>query len=250
MWRGPSDGSSSPEPAGATRSRRRADARGSSTPEPDRPPPGSGRASRRPRRTTAAARRRQAVLADPRSRRSARSRSPSDARRRDGRPGRAPASPGTTALARPGRRRPEQRSPDRLPRAVRRRSRGASRSPRPTGYGRADSSDYETACCRIARSGLSRSQSSPVPGANGTRSTVTAKSAILLCVPRLTIPRYLEESISTQTDGDRRPWLAALPEVVAELADRWSLDVGEPFEPGGNASWVAPASGATGETWC
>jgi streptomycin 6-kinase len=62
----------------------------------------------------------------------------------------------------------------------------------------------------------------------------------------LTIPRYLAESIATQTDGDRRPWLAALPETVTGLADRWSLEVAEPFEPGGTASWVAPARDAKG----
>jgi streptomycin 6-kinase len=63
----------------------------------------------------------------------------------------------------------------------------------------------------------------------------------------LTIPRYLAESIETQTDGDRRPWLAALPAMVTELTQRWSLSVAEPFEPGGTASWVAPARTAAGE---
>ena len=62
----------------------------------------------------------------------------------------------------------------------------------------------------------------------------------------LTIPRYLIESIEGQTDGDRRPWLAALPALVADLRRRWSRDVGEPFEPGGTASWVAPARTAAG----
>jgi streptomycin 6-kinase len=66
-------------------------------------------------------------------------------------------------------------------------------------------------------------------------------------VPRLTIPSYLAQSIEEQTDGDRRPWLAALPGLVADLSDRWSLDVGEPFEPGGTASWVAPARTDTGD---
>ena len=32
-----------------------------------------------------------------------------------------------------------------------------------------------------------------------------------------------------------------LPAIVAELTDRWSLTLGEPFEPGGQCSWVAPA---------
>ena len=39
----------------------------------------------------------------------------------------------------------------------------------------------------------------------------------------------------------RRVWMAALPEIVAELSRRWSLEVGRPYQPGGCASWVAPA---------
>jgi streptomycin 6-kinase len=70
---------------------------------------------------------------------------------------------------------------------------------------------------------------------------------MIVGVAPLTIPRYLAESIGTETDGDRRPWLAALPSTVADLARRWSLAVGEPFEPGGTAAWVAPARTATGE---
>lgn len=42
-------------------------------------------------------------------------------------------------------------------------------------------------------------------------------------------------------EGERgRTWLARLPALVAELADAWDLDVGAPFEPGGQISWVAP----------
>jgi voltage-gated potassium channel Kch len=37
-----------------------------------------------------------------------------------------------------------------------------------------------------------------------------------------------------------------LARVVAGLADRWSVSVGEPFEPGGQCSWTAPATGAWG----
>jgi len=61
------------------------------------------------------------------------------------------------------------------------------------------------------------------------------------------IPRYLAEAVEAQTDHDRRPWLAALPGQVATLAQLWSLEVGEPFEPGGMASWVAPARTAGGD---
>ena len=40
--------------------------------------------------------------------------------------------------------------------------------------------------------------------------------------------------------------MAAWPEIVAELSRRWSLRVGRPFQPGGCASWVAPARAQTG----
>jgi streptomycin 6-kinase len=43
------------------------------------------------------------------------------------------------------------------------------------------------------------------------------------------------------TGSPRRVWMAALPERVAELSRRWSLEVGRPYQPGGCASWVAPA---------
>lgn len=41
-------------------------------------------------------------------------------------------------------------------------------------------------------------------------------------------------------------WLRALPAVIDHLAIQWSLTVGEPFEPGGQTAWVAPARDGTG----
>jgi streptomycin 6-kinase len=41
--------------------------------------------------------------------------------------------------------------------------------------------------------------------------------------------------------------MAALPLIVDELARRWSLDLGRPFQPGGSASWVAPVHNVGGE---
>ena len=41
-------------------------------------------------------------------------------------------------------------------------------------------------------------------------------------------------------------WLAALPQAVAGLADRWSLRLGPPFLPGGTCAWVAPGRTASG----
>ena len=62
------------------------------------------------------------------------------------------------------------------------------------------------------------------------------------------VPASLARNIAEdEEDGPaRRAWLEALPRVVADLAARWSLRVGLPFQPGGNASWVAPARDAAG----
>jgi streptomycin 6-kinase len=57
---------------------------------------------------------------------------------------------------------------------------------------------------------------------------------------RLRVNSYLQAS--TDVGGPARvEWLAALPDRVEELTERWGLDLGDPFEPGGNCSWVAPA---------
>lgn len=56
------------------------------------------------------------------------------------------------------------------------------------------------------------------------------------------LPRYLADTASR--DEDVRAWVATLPGIVAELAKRWSLQVGEPFQPGGQCSWTAPVTGS------
>lgn len=59
------------------------------------------------------------------------------------------------------------------------------------------------------------------------------------------MPAYLQ--FSTDIGGPTRvAWLAALPDRVEELTARWGLDLGEPFEPGGNCSWVAPGTDREG----
>jgi streptomycin 6-kinase len=52
------------------------------------------------------------------------------------------------------------------------------------------------------------------------------------------VPAYLQAS--TEGDPARMEWLATLPDRVGELTARWELDLDDPFEPGGNCSWVAP----------
>jgi len=39
----------------------------------------------------------------------------------------------------------------------------------------------------------------------------------------------------------RAGWLSTLPVTVRDLRERWSLRLGEPFQPGGQTAWVAPA---------
>lgn len=59
----------------------------------------------------------------------------------------------------------------------------------------------------------------------------------------LAIPSNLREA--AEEDG-LQWWLATLPGTVADVATRWSLGVGRPFEPGGRCSWVAPVTDAAG----
>ena len=53
------------------------------------------------------------------------------------------------------------------------------------------------------------------------------------------IPTGLAQAVADE-GPQREPWLAALPARVADVAGRWRLSLGEPFEPGGNCAWVAP----------
>jgi streptomycin 6-kinase len=63
----------------------------------------------------------------------------------------------------------------------------------------------------------------------------------------LTIPPQLADNLRAWhgAEGDR--WLAELPARVGKLAERWRLDVGEPFADGGAVSWVAPARTVRGD---
>jgi streptomycin 6-kinase len=62
----------------------------------------------------------------------------------------------------------------------------------------------------------------------------------------IAVPRQLRENASKT--AERAEWLRRLPRVVGELAAKWSLTVGEPFDSDDvSAAWVAPARQATGE---
>ena len=59
------------------------------------------------------------------------------------------------------------------------------------------------------------------------------------------IPRLLARAAAS--NPELRSWTLTLPEVVRRLAERWALSIGEPFEPGGQCSWVAPARNDLGD---
>ena len=58
------------------------------------------------------------------------------------------------------------------------------------------------------------------------------------------VPRYLAET--ARRDNGVSGWIADLPAIVADLAGRWLLQVGEPFQPGGQCSWTAPVTDPAG----
>ena len=58
------------------------------------------------------------------------------------------------------------------------------------------------------------------------------------------VPRSLAAAVAAE---GREVWLDTLPGVVTDIERAWSLTVGQPFEPGGQTAWVAPAVTATGE---
>jgi streptomycin 6-kinase len=62
----------------------------------------------------------------------------------------------------------------------------------------------------------------------------------------LTLPTNLLDSVGGDSTPQRREWVARLPMIVRELAQRWSLSLAEPYQPGGRSSWVAPATDAAG----
>lgn len=61
------------------------------------------------------------------------------------------------------------------------------------------------------------------------------------------LPINLVESARRDPLPERREWIARLPGTVAELARRWSLRLGEPYQPGGECSWVAPVCNPAGQ---
>lgn len=66
-------------------------------------------------------------------------------------------------------------------------------------------------------------------------------------VRALPMPSMLAEFAARDEVPGLQAWVRRLPEVVEELAGRWQLRLDEPYQPGGQCSWVAPASGPAGD---
>ena len=59
----------------------------------------------------------------------------------------------------------------------------------------------------------------------------------------IAMPRNL---IDAANRDHRQAWMASLPATVSSLKRRWALELGEPFQPGGQTAWVAPVRNAAG----
>jgi streptomycin 6-kinase len=56
-------------------------------------------------------------------------------------------------------------------------------------------------------------------------------------VEPIALPRSL---VAAAEREGRTAWLKTLPVTLRAIRERWSLEVGEPYQPGGQTSWVAP----------
>jgi len=60
------------------------------------------------------------------------------------------------------------------------------------------------------------------------------------------VPAALAGQVEADESTERGEWLSELPATVQSLVERWSLVLGEPFQPGGQTAWVTPARDAAG----
>ena len=61
------------------------------------------------------------------------------------------------------------------------------------------------------------------------------------------IPPQLVDAVDEDDYPARLEWLATLPELVSEIASGWELELGDPYLPGGQCAWVAPARNSAGD---
>ncbi len=69
---------------------------------------------------------------------------------------------------------------------------------------------------------------------------------IMRHVTDFALPENLVDSVRADQSPERDAWLAGLPQAGGEFAERWSLDLGPPYQPGGRCAWVAPARDRAG----
>ncbi len=55
------------------------------------------------------------------------------------------------------------------------------------------------------------------------------------------IPPRLADAVAEDGYAKRLEWLATLPAVTNQIASDWELELGDPYLPGGQCAWVAPA---------
>lgn len=67
-----------------------------------------------------------------------------------------------------------------------------------------------------------------------------------LSSPPFPVPANLRAGVARSGSAEMQSWAAALPDRVSDLSRRWQVEVYEPFQPGGNGSWVAPARDVRG----
>jgi streptomycin 6-kinase len=66
-------------------------------------------------------------------------------------------------------------------------------------------------------------------------------------VTAIRIPLALYDAVHEDDRAERFAWLATLPDTVREIATQWQLELGDPYVPGGQCAWVAPARDPAGE---
>ena len=64
-------------------------------------------------------------------------------------------------------------------------------------------------------------------------------------MPRLPLQPFTQARVASLGDAGAQ-WVARLPDILSDLAARWSITIGAPL-PGGSASYVALAATADGQ---
>ncbi len=76
---------------------------------------------------------------------------------------------------------------------------------------------------------------------------MTATDVDAVLPDAIRIPPQLAGAVAEDDIPARWQWLAALPALVTEIASAWNLKLGDPYLPGGQCAWVAPARNSAGD---